>query len=96
MPALSRVALARHTRTRSGWGLGGPLGHAGALFPAVHEENPFRDHPKLNNVKVAILGKLEESFFFDGRWWLRRAASSVYATQMRSGALDLRLRQTYH
>ena len=49
-PALTTAAAARHTRT--GAGSGGPPGHAAALFSAVHENPPFRDHPKMVYVKV--------------------------------------------
>ena len=53
-PALTRVAAARHTRT--GAGSGGPPGHFVALFAAVHENPPFRDHPKMN---YAVFRKLD-------------------------------------
>ena len=58
-PALSRVVLARHTRTRAG--SEGPLWHARALFPAVHEETLSRTPKNELFVKVAFLGKLEAS-----------------------------------
>ena len=44
-PALTRVSAARHTNTRAG--SGGPPGHSGALFSAVHETPPSRNHQKL-------------------------------------------------
>ena len=58
-PALARVAAARHTRTGA-WS-GGPPGHSGAFFPAVCENSPFWDRPKMNYVKVAVFRKLEAS-----------------------------------
>ena len=84
-PALTRAAAARHTRT--GAGSGGPPGHSGALFSAVHENPPFRDHPKMNYVKCAVLKDVG---------WLMRGATSVLVIQMRSGAFQLRARQKYH
>ena len=85
-PALATAAAARYTRT--GAGSGGPPGHSGALFPAVHENPPFWDHPKMNYIKCAVFKK--------DVGWLMRGATSVLVIQMRSGAFQLRACQNCH
>ena len=57
-PALARVAAVRHART--GARSGGPPGHSGAVSPAVYENPPFRDHPKMNYL-LFFLGNLKPS-----------------------------------
>ena len=80
-----------------GPGRGVRRGTPGHFFSAVHENPPFRDHPKMNYVKVSVFRIVELSFFSTKAvGWLMRGATSVPVIQMRSGALQLRVHQKYN
>ena len=64
-PALTRAAAAWHTNTRAG--SGGPPGHSGALFWAVHESPLSGTTPEWIMSKLLFLGNLKH-LLHEGRW----------------------------